>query len=48
MRQLNSDELSRVVGMGISSPELPKKQNSVPPVDKHVLSKDKKLLQSAV
>jgi len=36
---LNRSELSKVVGMGISSPELPKKQKAVPPIDENVLKK---------
>lgn len=48
MRQLNKCEFSRVVGMGIISPDLPEKQNSAQPVDEKSLKKIKESLTSAI
>ncbi|WP_171041107.1 hypothetical protein [Pseudoalteromonas aurantia] len=39
MRKLSKNELSKVVGRGISSPDLPKKQNTVQPADETTLKK---------
>ncbi|MBQ4852771.1 hypothetical protein [Pseudoalteromonas sp. MMG012] len=48
MWQLSRNELSQVIGRGISSPDLPKKQNTVQPADETTLKKLQESLQSAV